>query len=258
MKTVVFIHGWATGGFVWREIIEGLKDSYKCVSMGLPSHQGSMLWDEPSLAPAVKEMAGLFQGLKDKDVVAIGWSLGAEALIEFSAQNPGALKGIVLAGATPCFTERQGFPWGRPGLLVKRMLMDMKKDPAKTLSRFYRLLFTDKELEMSEAKRFLAGCEEFQGSFQVSGGLDHAGVINALEALYRADLRGSLEKIKAPALVVHGSLDSVVALGAGEFLASRIKGARLKPFEGAGHAPFITIKDRFLKEVKGFVDALRA
>jgi pimeloyl-ACP methyl ester carboxylesterase len=48
----------------------------------------------------------------------------------------------------------------------------------------------------------------------------------------------------------------VTALGAGEFLASRIKGARFKRFEGAGHAPFITAKDRFLKEVRGFVDAL--
>ncbi|MEK7679315.1 MAG: hypothetical protein AAB356_03895, partial [Deltaproteobacteria bacterium] len=178
--------------------------------------------------------------------------LGAEALIEFSAQNSGVLKGIVLVGATPCFTERHGFPWGRPRALVKRMLMDMKKDPAQTLSRFYRLIFTGKELEMSEAKGFLAGCEKFQGG----DGFDHAGVINALEALYRVDLRGALEKLKVPALVVHGSLDSVAALGAGEFLSSRIKGARLERFEGAGHAPFITVKDRFLKEVKGFVDAL--
>ncbi|MCR4288249.1 MAG: alpha/beta fold hydrolase, partial [Deltaproteobacteria bacterium] len=205
-----------------------------------------------SLAPAVRELAGHIQGLKDKDVVAVGWSLGAEALIEFSAQNLGALKGIVLVGATPCFTERQGFPWGQPRARVKRMLMDMKKNPAQTLSRFYRLIFTAEELEMSEAKRFLAGCEKFQGG----EGFDHAGVINALEALYSADIRGSLEKLDAPALVVHGSSDSVAALGAGEFLASRIKGARLERYEGAGHAPFITIKDRFLKEVRGFVDAL--
>lgn len=252
MKSIVFIHGWATGGFVWKEIIEGLEDSYECVSMGLPSHQGAAQWDEPSLAPAVRELASLVQGLKDKDVVAVGWSLGAEALIEFSAQNLGALKGIVLVGATPCFTKRQGFPWGQPRALVKRMLMDMKKDPAQTLNRFYRLIFTAHELEMSEAKRFLAGCEKFQGSED----FDHAGVINALEALYRVDLKGSLEKLDTPALVVHGSGDSVAALGAGEFLSSRIKGARFKRFEGAGHAPFITAKDRFLKEVRGFIDAL--
>lgn len=256
MKTIVFIHGWATGGFVWKEVMEGLKDSCECVSMGLPSHQGTAPWDEPSLAPAVRELAGLVQRLKHKDVIAVGWSLGAEALIEFSAQNSGALKGIVLVGATACFTERQGFPWAQPRALVKRMLMDMKKDPAQTLSRFYRLIFTAEELEMSEAKRFLAGCEKFQGSFQVSGGFDHAGVVNALEALYGADIRGSLGKIRAPALVVHGSDDSVVPLAAGEFLSSRIQGARLEPFEGAGHAPFITMKDRFLKEVRGFVDAL--
>ncbi len=252
MKTIVFIHGWATGNFVWKEIMEGLEGSYDCISMGLPSHGVPASWDAPTLAPAVNAIANLVQGLKGKDVAAVGWSLGAEALIEFSAQNKGALKGMVLAGAFPCFTERQGFPWGQPRPLVKRMLMDMKKDPAKALGRFYRLVFTAQELEGNGAEWFLSGCERFQGS----RGFDHAGVINALAALYGADIRGSLENIDCPALVIHGSLDTVAALGAGEFLAARIKGARLEPFEGAGHAPFITAKDRFLKETRGFIDAL--
>ena len=46
---------------------------------------------------------------------------------------------------------------------------------------------------------------------------------------------GSLGRIAAPTLVVHGALDRVIPVGNAQLIAERIPGARVRIFEGAGH-----------------------
>lgn len=78
----------------------------------------------------------------------------------------------------------------------------------------------------------------------------------ALEALYRTDLRGNLPSIKCPVLVAHGTEDPICPVEAGTFLSENIAGARITLFEGAGHALFVTMPERFNKTVMEFAGRL--
>lgn len=256
---VVFVHGWATDSHVWEGVAKGFAGRSTLVD--LPGHGNMGSWDETTLAPAVKEISRRVQGLTGR-VIGVGWSLGAEALI---AAQPGLkhrLKGLVLVGSTPCFAAKEDFPWAQPRALVKKMITDMKKDPAQAVERFYPLNFTREEAGTDEAKAFIrryrppGPASRDSGTPGCSPSFKYDGLTRALEALYLTDLREAIELIEAPVLLVHGGMDAVCPAGAAEFMGQRIRGARTEVFEGAGHAPFITMRERFMRVLDGFMEGL--
>jgi pimeloyl-[acyl-carrier protein] methyl ester esterase len=199
-------------------------------------------------------------------LVGVGWSLGALSLLAAAARNPEAFKALVLVGGTPRFVKAGDFPHGQSRALVRRMIMDMKKDPSATVQRFYALNFTDEELGSNTVRSFIEQYR-YPGPVVCSDGADtppgcypafnYEDITRALEALYNTDLRGELARIKTPTLILHGDKDGVCPVGAGRFLAEKIEGAELQIIEGAGHAPFLTAEDEFVATTKKFLDGIK-
>ena len=262
MDTLLFIHGWATDSFVWADAAGELGVGRNVINLNLPGHGGALKWDTPTLLPAVREVSARIAALPERSVTGVGWSLGAEVLLASFTELGDKFKALVLVGATPCFVSKEDFPAGQSRALVKRMILDMKKDPASTVERFYGLNFTASEFGIVGAKK-LIGRYRYPGPVECAGPVpgcfplfDYDGVTTALEALYEADLRAYLGRIDVPTLVVHGGKDGVTPAGAGEYLAERIKGARLEVFDEAGHAPFITEPRRFNETAGSFLKGL--
>lgn len=254
---ILFVHGWATDSWVWEGFARSLGRDFH--NIDLPGHGGRGKWAEPTLAPAISEIERYLSGLPDRSATGIGWSLGAEALIASSLQSR-KFKNLILVGGTPSFVEREGFPCGQSRALVKRMILDMRKDPEETVNRFYGLNFTGSEITSEQAKRFM---ERYKYPGPVVCGTEAPGcfpafrydeITKALEALYSMDLRDGLGRLDIPALIIHGALDTICPPDAGRFLASNIKGAELVIFENAGHAPFLTEAARFNRVASDFLE----
>lgn len=267
MTTFLFIHGWATDSWVWEAQAATLSGGgVSSVGLNLPGHGSPVVWDTPDLAPAIKETEKELEKHPDRSVVGVGWSLGGEVLLGLGPEIKKKLMGIVLVGATPCFVAKDDFPHGQSRALTRRMIMDMKSDPGAATSRFLRLNFTEGELERKEVGEFLDRYR-YPGPVECTTGgegsppgcyplLRYGEVTRALEALYTTDLRGALGDVDVPALVIHGTADSVCPVEAGKYLAENLKDAELKLFEGAGHAPFITEPERFAELVREFTKNL--
>lgn len=257
----LFVHGWGTDSWVW-ERAAGELGGRDSLNIDLPGHGGELQWSTPDIAPAVEEIKKAAEGRKDRELIGVGWSLGAEALL---ALPPGVMKkfrALVLVGATPRFVSSDDFPWGQSPALVKRMIRDMRADPSETVSRFYALNFTEGEQELRRAVEFRARYR-YPGPIRCVEGDDetppgcyqtfrYGELTTALGALYETDLRDRLASVDVPTLVVHGGTDGVCPVGASEYLAEKIKGARLEVFEDAGHAPFLTEEERFIEKVREF------
>ena len=262
-KRLIFIHGWATDKSVWDGLAQEIAGEDPFLNINLPGHGGKIVWDEPTLKPAKKEVLNLMEGHRGP-IVAIGWSLGAQTIIALASEYPDLFKGIILVGATArfCSDTDNDQSYGQSKALVRRMIMDMKRSPAETLRRFYSLNFTPEELLTDGARMFIeryrypgpVECKEMPpGCFPT---FKYNELTTALEALYATDLTASLGAVKAKTLLVHGGRDNVCHVNAGRSLASAIKVARLVIFEDAGHVPFITEPERFASCVKGFLDGL--
>ena len=268
MSDYLFIHGWATDPWVWEDAAGDLSGGgVSSIFLNLPGHGGREVWDAPDLSPGVRAAAAEIERRPAGSLVAVGWSLGGQVLLGLPPEVKARLRAMVLVGATPSFTEREGFACGQPRAQVRRMIMEMKKDPGAATARFYPLNFTGRELGSEEAKGFLARYG-YPGPVECGDGSDggppgcyplfrYSEISTALEALYNTDLRDRLDEVRAPTLVVHGALDSVCPVEAGRYLAGRIAGSRLEVFEEAGHAPFITERRRFVELLRGFTGELK-
>lgn len=243
----VFIHGWATDFRAWMASVTAFDDAS---TMDLPGHGARTPWTRPTLDEPVKELMDFIEG-QDKKIVAVGWSLGAETLIEAAVKYPERFEALILIGATPSFVTRDDFPHGKSPALVRRMIEDIKKDPVETLKKFYRLNFTEEELTKKHAKEFLSTYEDAPPLF------DTDGIVMGLETLLKMDLRPRLKDIKTPTLVVHGRHDEVVPVEAGDYLTDNIKGAHMCTFEDAGHAPFITTPEYFNRLIEEFLKRMK-
>lgn len=269
MSKRLFIHGWATDGGVWENVAPALAaEEAEILIPNLPGHGFSARWLEPSLNPPITSTAKLISA-EEGPITGVGWSMGAQVLLSLAASNPGRFSSLILIGATPCFTARSDFPYGQSRALVRRMIMDMKQDPEATLKRFYPLNFTAEEQAGGLTRAFMERYSPPGPIVCDNGGDDTAGqacrqafnyrdITTGLEALYNTDIRGVLGRIKTPTLIVHGKLDGVVPVGAGEFLAENMHNAALKVFPSAGHAPFITESERFIEVVKDFISNHKA
>jgi pimeloyl-[acyl-carrier protein] methyl ester esterase len=234
-------------------VIDGPHSHFHFFNINLPGHGGKRRWDEASLRPAVTEVLKLVSPLSEDPgpVTGIGWSLGAQVVMASAMEAPERFKALVLIGATPSFTQRDGFPWAQKTGVVKRMLMDMKNGPVETLKRFYELNFTAEELKTPGAASFLKLYETDTRSF------NHDDLTFALKTLMETDLRGQgLVNLSMPTLIIHGKEDSICPVGAARYLKENIKASELKLFEDTGHAPFITKPERFNKLVKDFIKGL--
>lgn len=84
----------------------------------------------------------------------------------------------------------------------------------------------------------------FDRSFQPSG------VSVQLSAIIASgDFRSVTKKIKAPTLVIHGSVDPLVSPEGGKDVALNVRGAKLEMIEGMGH----DIPPKFLPDVTGLI-----
>lgn len=259
-EPLLFVHGWATDSWVWNEAASGFGE--RSVKVDLPGHGGTITWDEPSLLPAVKEIKERLKPFGRTKAIGVGWSLGSMALVASLAELKDTFKALVLVGATPCFVEKEDFPWGQPKALVKRMIMDMKKDPAATVDRFYGLNFTEDE-KKTKAGRSMMERYAYPGPISCEGEIPgcfpsfkYDEITKALEALYMIDLRENLKAIEIPVLLVHGEEDSICPIGAAEYMGHRIRNAKLEVVGGAGHAPHVTSPELFNKILHEFLSRL--
>jgi len=249
-ETLLFVHGWATDNTVWKRQIAAFSDNYRCLAPNLPGHGNNLRWSDPTIGPAVGMILRVLEKEHHGETVAVGWSLGAQVILQAALLKPGCFKAVILVGATPRFVKAKDFPWGQTRGVTGRMEKDLKSDFTATLNGFYALNFTPREGLTGEAQSFVSHYAA------QSATLHQASLLASLGALVTTDLRADLNRLSVPALVIHGDADQIVPPGAGAYLAEQIPVARLDTFSETGHIPFLTRTERFNSAVENFLGEL--
>jgi pimeloyl-[acyl-carrier protein] methyl ester esterase len=247
---LVFVHGWAMSGRVWRFQAQAFAPGRRVVMPDLRGHGRSGAGGECTLERLGDDLAGLFAGLDLRDGVVVGWSLGAQVVLRAFPRLRERLRGVVLVGATPRFTETEGYPHGLPAAEARGMGVRLKRDFNRTMGEFFRSMFAPGELDRSQEN---AIAREI-----VMGGRlpEPAAARHALDILSAADLRELLPRVDLPVLLLHGDADTICPPGAARFMAGQLPRATLRLFEGCGHAPFLSRPGEFNHILARFIDGL--
>jgi non-heme chloroperoxidase len=240
---ILFIHGFSQSHLSWMRQVEGdLAKEFRIVTYDLRGHGNS---DKP-LDPARyrdsnawgDEVQAVIDAAGLKRPVLVGWSYAGRVISDYLATHgAGQLAGINFVDAP------------------------IKADPAligDNLKNLPLMASEDLFTNIAATRNFLHGCFSRQPS------ADDYETMLAFNMMVlpkvRAGLSGRpldatemMSKLKLPVLVTHGAEDRNARVGAGQYTASIIPGAKLSIYEGIGHSPFYEDAPRFNTELAAFV-----
>jgi pimeloyl-ACP methyl ester carboxylesterase len=242
---ILFIHGFSQSHLSWLRQVEGdLAKEFRIVTYDLRWHgnsdkpldaaryRDSKAWGDE--VQAVIDTAGL------KRPVLVGWSYAGRVISDYLATHgANQIAGINFVDAP------------------------IKVDPAligDNLKNLPLMASEDLATNISATRNFLHGCFSRQPS------ADDYETMLAFNMMVLPKVRAGLggrpldatemmSKLKLPVLVTHGAEDRNAKLGAGQYTASVIAGAKLSVYEGIGHSPFYEDASRFNRELATFVRA---
>jgi pimeloyl-[acyl-carrier protein] methyl ester esterase len=141
----------------------------------------------------------------------------------------------VLIAGTPRFVNGADWTHGIAPEVLDTFAGDLEHDCTATLQRFLSLQVRGD----ADAREVL---RQLRRKLLQRPASDVAALAAGLRILKDSDLRALLPQISQPALILHGTQDTVVPLAAGEFMAREMRDARLTQIAGAAHAPFAHVQ----------------
>ena len=276
VKTLMLIHGWGMNSQVWEPIREALESQYHVLWIDLPGHGFNRHIEMQSL----EQMVALIADVTPENTHLIGWSLGglvAQALAQnLFLQKSQRIKSMTLVTSTPRFSQDLNSDWqhAMSDELLNRFADNLKQDTEKTLKGFIALQFIGVK-DAKQAQDNLINHILYNGKTLKKGGgvfsddikgaestseskqfniPTHEALDVGLGILMHADLRKLTPS--CPEHWIFAEYDQLIPKEVINDLISLRPGAEITLLEKAGHAPFITHSDVFLKRAIDFIEAL--
>ncbi|MBW1839805.1 MAG: alpha/beta hydrolase [Deltaproteobacteria bacterium] len=251
-KPLLFLHGWTMCSRVWRYQVEWFARNYQVITLDLRGHGKS---ESPngdySFQILAQDINYFIEGLQLKGLTLIGWSLAVSLILELCDSHLSNIDSLVLVDGTPVFVANKTFSHGLPYPKVKRMLKLVDSDFTQALGAFHDLLLTEEEAKIENRDEIwdLLTNENYLPRQEVARAL--------LVSLYNEDLRGKIETITVPTLLMHGGQDKICLPGAARYMKEHLRHVEMTIFPEAGHAPFLTQADTFNQKLGNFLVSLK-
>jgi pimeloyl-[acyl-carrier protein] methyl ester esterase len=242
---LLLLHGWSRASSDLDRLAARLASRHRVVRLDLRGHGGSAPGPF-TLANLAGDVAALAGTLDLRDALLVGWSLGGQVALAALPRLGARVVRLALVGATPRFTEGDGWPHGLPARAVAGLAARLQRQPERTLARFLDDCFAPGELS-AEARADLAA-----PGGAATAGPDLACALAGLDLLAGTDLRAALPGVTQPALLLHGEADGIVPVGAARAAAALLPTARLVTFPATGHAPFLSREAEVAALLEGF------
>ena len=252
-QPILFIHGWCMSSEIWGFQREDMAAHYRFLALDLHGHGASGLpvTRKNGFAAYADDIVMLMEQLNLQEVIAVGWSLGAQALLKAYARLKGRLAAVVLVGATPRFTAAPHFPYGLQAKEAEGMRLKVRRNLGRALEGFHRNLFAPGELDEPVHAKQVAQVLERVAMPSPEAALE------GLDGLMQEELLVEATRLDVPTLLLHGDQDRVCLPQASRWLEQHIIGCQRYTFAGCGHAPFLSRPAAFNQALLTFVEELR-
>ena len=248
-EAVVLCHAGFVDSGMWDGQWDVLAQHYNVVRYDMRGYGKS-----DSVTAPLARREELYQLLKQQGIERahlIGCSLGGETIIDFALEHPEMVASLVVVNGTPSGFQMQGeLP---PELLA--MFEAMQQGNTAQVSDLQIRLWIDgpyrqpDQVDPAVRQRAFA-----MNRIPVERGTWAAEPepVNPLNppAVER------LDAVRAPTLIVYGTLDHSENVRAAEFMARGIPGATLAAIEGAAHVPGMERPDEFNRVVLAFLQSI--
>ncbi len=241
---LVLLHGWGMNAEVWLDMIAGLKENYRLISIDLPGYGRSKAVKCNYSLDGLLDV--LLPCLPGKSHI-LGWSLGGLIAQAIAFKHAQRVDKLVLLASNAQFQQTTDWPYAMQPAVLNGFMQNLEKDYKQTLQQFLML----QALGAENAKQTI--CELKQRLF-IHGKPDTAALKGGLLLLQNASMVDALSQISCPTLLINGKLDGLVPVSAGQQMQQLLPDAQLKVLDKAAHAPFISHADLCIKYLTEFLN----
>ena len=251
---VVLLHGWPLTGDTFDDLAIKLVEAGKrCIS---PDRRGFGRSDQPyegyDYDTFSDDVAAILEDSKIAQPVAlVGFSMGGGEVARFlSRQGKGRVSAAVLASSVvPKVAQSDDYPDGVPQAKLDEVSAQMQEDRYGFLQTFLKQFFGWGVLARPVSEGVL------DASFHQSIMAGARSTYAAAKAWATTDFRPDLPAFEGvPTLIIHGTADATVPFDAtGKKAAEALPHAQLITYDGSPHGIFETDKERFCRDVVGFL-----
>lgn len=249
---VLLVHGWAAHGGFFAPQLAALAARHRVIAPDFAGHGASRSADAaPTIAGMADDLAELMVGLGLKNVLAVGWSMGASVLWELLGRGGDSpISGLVIIDMTPRIlndeTWRLGLSDGFDAEKSASAITSMQADWAQFSRRVAGNVFgPDGAPEL--LTRFA------RTAFAAN---DPAVMAQAWDSMTTFDARALVPVIATPTLVTYGARSKLYAPGVSAWLADTAPYAARVAFLRSGHAPHLEEPERFNSLISEFATIL--
>jgi pimeloyl-ACP methyl ester carboxylesterase len=197
----------------------------------------------PTLETRMDDVRAVMDAVGSRRAAFYGLSEGAAMSLLFAATYPERTAAVVVRSCSSRTMWAPDYPWGRTEEVYQREV--------------------DEALQVYGSRaeaRAAMGRIGMQDDDEIEAFIDYIRLATSpgmLEALYRMnkeiDIRDVLPAVRVPALVMHGSEDTVVPVGAGAYTAQNLGSARFVEIADMGHLALRGGGDRIQTEIRRFL-----
>jgi non-heme chloroperoxidase len=254
-QPVVFSHGWPLNADAWEAQMFFLaSNGYRTIAHDRRGHgRSSQPWNGNEMDTYADDLAQLIESLDLKNAILVGHSTGGGEVTRYIGRHgTSRVAGAVLVSAVPPLMLKT--PANPEGLPIE-VFDGLRASSVADRAQFYKDLaagpFYGANRPGSKVSEGLK--DSFWRQSVMSG---HKNAYDSIKAFSETDFTEDLKKFDVPTLIIHGSDDQVVPIGAAGIMSAKlVKGATLKVYEGGPHGLTDTHKDQLSADLLEFIRA---
>jgi pimeloyl-ACP methyl ester carboxylesterase len=241
-EAVLLVAGLGQGSWAWRYVVEPLSRRWRTIAFDARGTGRSPRLDGPCTIGGFAEDAA--EILAGRPAHVVGLSMGGYVALTLALTRPELVRSLVLAGTGAGGPDRVPRPDDVREGFNAALSLPYEQFVRETLHYAFAAGWTERNPERTEEI--------------VAARLDHPAGFDTIaahaEACYRFYAEGvEVERIDAPALVLHGDADRIVPVQNGRMLAARVRHAEYVELAGAGHNLPLEEPETFVRLVEGFL-----
>lgn len=232
---MVFLHGGGVSSWMWEKQVQYFT-AYHCVTIDLPEQGLSNCTDKFSITNSSDKIIECIERIaKGKKVIVIGFSLGAQVLIDILCKKPNLIDYAMINSALV-----KPMRWGR-----------------KIIAPFIRLsypLTKNRHFSKLQAKTLFIGDEYFERYFQESSQMECETLIRILNENMSFSIPDHFNQAKANILVTVGEKEKAVMQQSAIEIVNSLPNCRGIKITGIGHGISLANPELFHQIIENWLE----
>jgi pimeloyl-ACP methyl ester carboxylesterase len=254
-QPVVLIHGWPLSSDTWDFVAMRLaQEGFETVAYDRRGFgRSEQPWSGYDYDTLSDDLGSVIDELGLDDAVICGFSMGGGEIARYLSRHDGkhVRAAVLVSSVVPYMTRTEENPDGVPNEVFDQLRQGLRKDRPAFLADFFEDFYGNGTDGGGVSDEVVAWSRNvaMQGSLKAT--------LECVTSFGETDFRPDLEAFDVPTLVIHGTNDQIVPIGAtGKVVADQVEDARLVTYDGAPHGVLATHRTEIADDLLTFLGGL--